>query len=108
MRVRVANFVFEGPRDEWPQGIVCLDDDFTRGALVEMAKMGVRPGVDVQIATHTNRGSDLLYGYEDVLIRLAIDPARVAANMFDVLETLMRGDMPDEPVRSIAPELMND
>lgn len=104
---RAARLVFEGPRAEWPDGIVCLDDDFTRGALVEMAKMGVRAGTDVQIATHTNRGSELLYGYEDVLIRLAIDPARVAAAMFEILETLMRGDEPAQPVISIAPELMS-
>ncbi len=96
-----ANTVFEGKNP--PDGIVILDDMMTRGALTALAQLGVRPGHDVQIASHTNVGSQTLFGYEKSLVLLDIDPSQVAASMFEMLETLMSGEIPAEAVVSIAP-----
>lgn len=96
-----ANTVFEGKNP--PDGLVILDDMMTRGALTALAQLGIRPGHDVQIASHTNVGSQTLFGYEKSLVLLDIDPSQVAAAMFEMLETLMSGEIPEQSVVSIAP-----
>lgn len=96
-----ANDVFA--RKNPPDGLVILDDMMTRGALTALAQLGIRPGHDVQIASHTNVGSQTLFGYEKSLVLLPIDPSQVAAAMFEMLETLMAGEVPEEAVVSIAP-----
>lgn len=100
-----AQTIFGAPRENWPDGVVCIDDMFALGALAEMKKLGVEVGRDVQIATHTNKGSQLLFGLGDGLILLEVDPARVAAAMSEMLEARLRGETLDSPVVSVAPEL---
>lgn len=95
-----------GNRENWPDGVISLDDDLTRGALAQSAKMSVKIGEDVKMATHSNKGSHLLWGFEDVLTRIEFDPAQVAGAMFGLLETLMRGDTPAFDVVSIEPKLV--
>ncbi|RYG57312.1 hypothetical protein EON80_28415 [bacterium] len=63
------------------------------------------PNRDVLIATHTNIGSQTLFGYDKSLVFLDFDPAQVAAAMFEMLETLMAGETPESSVVSIAPTL---
>ncbi|HEX9995559.1 MAG TPA: GntR family transcriptional regulator [Abditibacterium sp.] len=92
-------------RENWPDGVVILDDMMTRGALTAMSQIGVVPARDVLIATHTNCGSQTLFGYDKSLVFLDIDPAEVAAAMFEMLETLMSGQTPEADVVSIAPRL---
>jgi DNA-binding LacI/PurR family transcriptional regulator len=88
-----------------PDGIVSIDDAMTLGALAEMNKMGVRAGHDISIASHTNKGSQLLYAFAEELILLEVDPAEVASAMFSLLEARLRGDEIEEKVISIAPHL---
>lgn len=95
----------EDNKANWPDGVVILDDMMTRGALTALSQIGVVPGRDVQIASHTNKGSQTLFGYDKSLAILEIDPAEVAAAMFELLETLMRGETPENAVISIAPVL---
>ncbi|PQV65068.1 DNA-binding transcriptional regulator, LacI/PurR family [Abditibacterium utsteinense] len=101
--LNAANQVFAGKNR--PDGIVILDDMMTRGALTAISQLGIVPGRDVQIASHTNVGSQVLFGYEKSLTFLEIDPSKVAEAMFEMLETLMRGDVPEHDVVSIAPTL---
>ena len=101
-----AQATFGGDAKNWPDGIVSLDDDFTRGALAQLGKMGVAVGENVKIATHSNKGSHLLWGFEDNLTRLEFDPAQVAGAMFAMLETLMSGETPESDVVSIAPTVI--
>ncbi len=96
-----ANAVFNGKNR--PDGLVILDDMMTRGALTALAQLGIRPGLDVKIASHTNVGSQTLFGYEKSLVLLEFDPAQVAAAMFEMLETLMADETPENAVVSIAP-----
>ena len=100
-----AQKVFGESRESWPDGIVCVDDMLALGALAEMKKMGVEVGRDVEFATHTNVGSQILVGFGDALIRLEIDPARVAQAMSEMLESLLRGETIETPVVSIEPRL---
>lgn len=99
-----AQAVFGGAKKNWPDGVVCLDDMMTLGALPEMKKLGVELGRDVQFATHTNVGSSLLVGFGEELIPLPIDPARVAGAMSEMLESLLRGEEIGEPVVAVGPE----
>ncbi len=92
-------------RREIPDGVVIVDDMMTRGALVAMQKMGLKPGADVQIASHLNKGSAVLHGYEGDLHLIEIDPAAVVGAMFETLEILMAGQTPDVAVRWVAPRL---
>jgi hypothetical protein len=52
------------------------------------------PGKDLQIATHSNRGTTVLSPYEAVLIRLEIDPAQVVNTMFSAISDLMNEQTP--------------
>ena len=100
-----AQSVFGGAQTNWPDGVVCLDDMMTLGALPEMKKLGVEVGRDVQFATHTNVGSSLLVGFGEELVLLPVDPARVAGAMSAMLEALLRGEEISESVVSVGPEL---
>ncbi|MDQ3814043.1 MAG: GntR family transcriptional regulator [Armatimonadota bacterium] len=105
---RAANAVFgsAGPKQkDAPDGLVIMDDMMTRGALVAFQKLRLHPGSDIKIATHTNRGSAVLHGYESDLIFIEVDPAEIVQAMFSMLETLMEGRTPPEPTVSIRPKL---
>lgn len=101
---RAATELFMDAKNR-PDGIVALDDMMTRGALVALSKFGLHPGVEIQIATHTNKGSMALHGYEDDLTFIEIDPAQIVAALFSMLETLMNGKTPGGAVVSIRPHL---
>ena len=90
-----------------PDGIVILDDMMTSGALSSLSQIGISVGQDVQIASHTNRGSHLLFGFEEQLVLLEMDPNEIADAMFEMLETLMRREKPAQNVVSIAPRVVN-
>jgi DNA-binding LacI/PurR family transcriptional regulator len=92
---RVAQEVFGTKKSDWPDGIVITDDTMTQGALLAMARLGVRPGRDVMLASHANKGTSVLLGDEDNIIRLEYDPAEVVRKLFALLETLMDGNTPE-------------
>lgn len=89
-----------------PQGLVCLDDLMTRGALVAMQKLNIRLGQDVQIATHSNRGSSVLHGYENELTRLEIDPNAIVTSMFACLKALLMGEATAPHTIYIGPQVV--
>jgi DNA-binding LacI/PurR family transcriptional regulator len=92
-------------QQERPDGLVIDDDMMTRGALVALQQAGIRLGTDVKIATHINRGSEVLLGYEDHLSLIEVDPGEIVEAMFSMLETLMDGGTPPLPTVSIQPKL---
>jgi DNA-binding LacI/PurR family transcriptional regulator len=81
-------------RKSLPDGLVIDDDLMTRGALTALAQRGWQPGRDIHIATHANRGSQTLLGYEGALTKLEIDSAEIASALFEMLETLLDGNTP--------------
>lgn len=99
-----ANELFADAKKR-PDGVVILDDMMTRGFLVALSKLSLRPKIDVKIATHTNKGSTTLHGYEDDLIFIEVDPAQIVATLFSMLEILMNDGTPEHEVISIKPQL---
>jgi hypothetical protein len=67
----------------------------TTGAMAAMHQLGIRPGVDVHVASHANKGSALLFGYEQALIMAEFDPAEVVTAMYEMLAVLMDGGTPN-------------
>jgi DNA-binding LacI/PurR family transcriptional regulator len=78
-----------------PDGVVVGLDMLTLGALPALWKLGIQPGVDVAIASHSNVGSPILTGWKDDLLLWSTDPAEIAATMFRALDRLMAGETPD-------------
>ena len=88
-----------------PDGIVIDDDTMTRGALIALGRLGIQPGVDIKIASHTNRGSTVLQGYEDNLTLFEIDPSELVRAMYEMLETLIQGGTPSVATINVKPRL---
>lgn len=88
-----------------PDGIVCTEDSMMQGALPVLTRLGVRLNEELYIATHANAGSAALFGYEDVLIRLEVDPAHLVREMYALLEEQMDGRTPEAPKRAVPPVL---
>ena len=64
----------------------------TRGALVALRQNGVAVGRDVKVVSHSNRNTDVLADYQDVLLRLEYDPAEIVTRMFEMMEQRWRGE----------------
>jgi DNA-binding LacI/PurR family transcriptional regulator len=75
-----------------PDGIIVTNDLMAQGVLMTLPKLGVVLNKDVVIATHANRGSAVLHGYEDEIIRMEYDPAEIVEVLFEMLETQMEGE----------------
>lgn len=97
-------------RDLWasfpqkPDGLLSTDDYRTRGALAAMAELGVVPGRDLLVASHVNRGSDLLDG--QAVIRLEVDPAEIAHALLQAVTALMAGRHHAADPLLVAPRLV--
>ena len=102
---RAAFETFQDESQDRPDGLVILDDMMTRGALVVLEQKGLEVGRDIQIATHANKGSNVLRPYEDRLALLEIDPGAIAGAMFSMLEELIDGRAVETPVR-IGPQVL--
>ena len=88
-----------------PDGILIVNDLMTLGVMKALENLGLEVGRDIQIATLANAGSPILTDYEDRLIRLEFDAQEVTAELFAMLETLMRGETIAQPSVKVAPHL---
>ena len=77
----------------------------TLDVMKALENLGLEVGRDIQIATLANAGSPILTDYEDRLIRLELDAQEVTAELFAMLETLMRGGTIAQPSVKVAPHL---
>jgi DNA-binding LacI/PurR family transcriptional regulator len=73
--------------------------------LTALQRLGLRLGDDIKIATHANRGSPALLGWENELTMIEVDPEEIVHRMFDILERLMKGDAPVQTVYEVTPRL---
>jgi len=96
---------FGDPNSVKPDAILCCDDMMTDGALSAMHRLGLFPGRDIIVGTHTNRGSSLLHGYERDLILAEYDPIEIVRAIFAKLDILMSGELPDAPLTFVQPHL---
>jgi DNA-binding LacI/PurR family transcriptional regulator len=102
---RVAAEVFGRPRDTWPDGIVIGDDMMTAGALRQLQVLGVRPGSDVRIASHANRESSVLFGYDQEITLIEYDPLDFARKLFETAGAIASGDYPGDKYITVKPTL---
>ena len=102
-----AQKIFCGEGVARPDGLVVIDDMMTRGALAGLKKLGLAPGVDVQIASHANRGSGVLQGEEKQLMLLEVDPAEIVKAMFALLNSLMNKETPPLPAVEVKARLQS-
>lgn len=102
---QLARDVFAQPQGSRPDGLVINNDMMTSGMLVALHEMGIQIGSDLKIATHTNAGSPTLYGYEELLIRIEHDPARLVETMYATLDAVLNGQPPEQRVTYIRPVL---
>jgi DNA-binding LacI/PurR family transcriptional regulator len=79
-----------------PDGLIIQEDMMADGALAAMERMGLVPGKDLKIACETNLGSPILFGHQDQLTRLELDPEEIVLTMLRVLDDIMMGRLPTE------------
>lgn len=79
-------------KDAVPDGIVSIDDMTTRGVAAGLSSLGLRPGTDVKIVTHVNKGSPALDLYRPHLSLIEIDIDRIASKMLFTLMRVINGD----------------
>ena len=104
--LKAARETFGKTKKNAPDGIVVGDDIMTLGALTFLNKNGVAVGTNLHIATHANKGSDALSG-RDELTLIEVDPGEIARAMFEMLETLLRGETLASELMEIKPKLRN-
>lgn len=101
----LAREVFEGPADARPDGVIIADDMMTDGALVAFDELGLRIGRDLQVVTHVNAGSPILFGRTKHMTVIEYDSALIAQALFSALDMLMAGQKPEELNIKIHPRL---
>ena len=85
----LAKEVFSANSANRPDGIYILDDMMTSGALTACDEMGIRLGRDIQVVSHANTGSPILFGKVPPLITIEYDPADIARAIFALLDEVM-------------------
>ena len=103
--LQTALDVFGGNRETWPDGLFIGDDLMTSGALVALDRLGVRPGIDVQLATTGNRDTPTLLGREASLILIEFDPNEIVEMMFARLEGAIHQQDPSPGLTIVQPYL---
>lgn len=97
---QAAREIFQNVSMEPADGVLILDDLMTVGALAALRELEIQPSRDVQIVTHSNRGTTILSPYHNSLTRLEIDPAQLVDIMFSTMHELMEGNQPKGYVSS--------
>jgi DNA-binding LacI/PurR family transcriptional regulator len=88
-----------------PDGIVVTDDMMTFGVLAACEQLGLKVGSDIQIATHANIGSHVLFGHEDAMVLIRVDPAAIVQAMVYLLDALLSGQPLDAPTVVLQPTI---
>lgn len=83
------------PEADRPDGIFSIDDKFTLGVLLALERLGMKPGRDVQVASHTNKGSGVLLPWSKEITILEFDPWEVASALVIAADCIVQGRSPD-------------
>lgn len=82
--------------DVRPDGIFCVDDMFAVGFIMALQRLGLTPGKDIQIATHSNHGSPVLAAWEHQVIRLEYDIRQIGQLMIAGMSQIIKGEQPNK------------
>ncbi|GCE22162.1 substrate-binding domain-containing protein [Dictyobacter kobayashii] len=102
---KLAREVFRPENLDRPDGLLITEDLLTSGALIALQEAGVYPGKDIKIATHSNAGSPLLFGYEKTLTMIEFDPMEIVQTMFSTLDMLIAGQQPPQSLILVPPRI---
>ncbi len=83
--------LFGRDRSDWPDGVLSVIEGYTVGFLHGMMKLGIKPGVDIVIATHSNCDTSPLLGFEDKVIRISYEIPRLSGALVQGALCLMAG-----------------
>lgn len=72
---------------ELPDGLILGEDVTGKRVIDRLFMAGVHPGRDLTVAVQSNAGSPVLRPYEELLIRMEFDPARIAESLMDLALT---------------------
>jgi DNA-binding LacI/PurR family transcriptional regulator len=86
-----------------PDGLLINDDMMTVGAIKAMQDHGIRPGVDVKIASHANKGIPVLDTFSNVMTLIELDPEVIIRAMFERLDIGLAGQMPEDWIINVSP-----
>lgn len=86
-----------------PDSLLIPDDILCKGVLTHFTQRGIKPGKDITVCSHANKGSFVLNEWEHDLLRVECDPQEMAAATFAMLEDLMEGKPCDPEVVLIPP-----
>ena len=103
----VRKLIAERADTPLPDAVLSTDDTVTRGLIAALQQAGIRPGIDIQIATTANVGSPTLELFASDLITIDYDPAIIIRAMFSVLSDLTAGRNPGQNPVKIGPGALN-
>ncbi|WP_161981859.1 substrate-binding domain-containing protein [Dictyobacter alpinus] len=101
----LAKEVFGSFNPVKPDGIFIANDMMTDGALVALDELDIQIGHDVQIVTHANTGSPILFGRTKNMTVYEFDPTHIVQAMFSLLDKLMMDPDLPETMISLRPHL---
>ena len=88
----IARQVFSRPRAQWPDGIVISEDMLAVGALTALRHSEIEPGRDVEVVSHANAGSNVLFAFENAIETVQFHPRDIALQMFSLLDRALGGE----------------
>ena len=90
-----------------PDAVLFVNDMQAQSVLMAMHRLGLRAPRDIQIATQSNAGSNVLLAWHPEITRMEYDPAEIVRYLFETLDALMNGDTPEWLPRALrSPEYM--
>jgi len=82
-------------------GLLIMNDVMAMGALKAMRSHG--KGQNIEIVSHANRDSSVLYAYDDQITRLEFDPNELVRLMFNLLDRVLAGQLPESDTITLGP-----
>jgi len=74
-----------------PDGVLSLDDMFTQGFILGLLELGLKPGRDIEVASHVNQGSPALRTWEKQITQLQFSLSEVAKQLYEAADLLADG-----------------
>jgi DNA-binding LacI/PurR family transcriptional regulator len=104
----LAKEVFTQSRATWPDGLLIANDMMTDGALVAFEELNISVGKDIQLVTHANVDSPILFGRTKNMTAIEFSPTLIAQVMFSLLETIMTAPPSSKQIILIRPQIRQE
>jgi DNA-binding LacI/PurR family transcriptional regulator len=101
--VAAATELLKNSNGKLPDGLMITDDMMALGVLRTLYEHGVRPGVDIQIASQENKGVLILSIFAGYITRVQVDTEFVARKMFEILDQELAGAQSEQWIHLTRP-----